>query len=421
MVDTLVLTFLSGGMVMRRICSQGWLTRGISSICIFLAACSSTHTQTVSPAQQNQLPQAATTAATPLSAAGLHSKTVRTESVQPIFVPFREQFKQSDGTLAPYLQEWAEQLSQERQIPLSTITELLLEVDYEPTVIRLMTPAQSRQRKRSWPVYRNRTLDAARINAGLEFWRRHDAVIRQTAQTYEVPASILVAIIGVETIYGQYMGDFKVLRALANLGFSYPDPDRPERAAMFRAQLADFIELHHQNKVDAQRAVGSYAGAMGLPQFMPTSIKNWAIDAEQKGHVDLYHSIPDTLSSIANFLNHHGWQAGLPIFMDITLDSKQAAHLVAGGLEPTLNAQTLAEHDIRIDPVFDEALMFGVIDLVDEPNKTAEYRLATPNFFALTAYNRSYFYASSVTDFACALERRYYERLACNLWQPPKS
>src|SRR5690625_899022 len=131
MVDTLVLTFLSGGMVMRRICSQGWLTRGISSICIFLAACSSTHTQTVSPAQQNQLPQAATTAATPLSAAGLHSKTVRTESVQPIFVPFREQFKQSDGTLAPYLQEWAEQLSQERQIPLSTITELLLEVDYE--------------------------------------------------------------------------------------------------------------------------------------------------------------------------------------------------------------------------------------------------------------------------------------------------
>src|SRR5690625_3600022 len=145
-----------------------------------------------------------------------------------------------------------------------------------------MTPAQSRQRKRSWPVYRNRTLDAARINAGLEFWRRHEAVIRQTAQTYEVPASILVAIIGVETIYGQYMGDFKVLRALANLGFSYPDPDRPERAAMFRAQLADFIELHHQNKVDAQRAVGSYAGAMGLP--VPRSEEHTS-ELQSRGHL----------------------------------------------------------------------------------------------------------------------------------------
>lgn len=420
MVDTLVLTFLSGGMVMRRIRSQGWLTRGISSICIFLAACSSTHTQTVSPVQQSQLSQLAAPKTAQVSSTALSTKPTRHQSAQPIFVPFREQFKQPDGTLSPYLHEWAEQLAQERQIPLAAITDLLLEVDYEPTVIRLMTPAQSRHRKRSWPAYRNRTLDAARIDAGLKFWRQHDKVIAQTAHTYQVPASILVAIIGVETIYGQYMGDFKVLRALANLGFSYPDPNRPERAAMFRAQLADFIELHYQNKVDARRAVGSYAGAMGLPQFMPTSIKKWAIDAEQKGHIDLYRSIPDTLSSIANFLNHHGWQAGLPVFMDITLDPDQVAHLVAGGLEPTLSVQALAEQDIRFAPLPSEELMFGVIDLVDEPNKAVEYRLATPNFFALTAYNRSYFYASSVADLACALERRYYERLVCNLWQPPK-
>src|SRR5690625_8015458 len=108
------------------------------------------------------------------------------------------------------------------------------------------------------------------------------------------------------------MGDFKVLRALANLGFSYPDPDRPERAAMFRAQLADFIELHHQNKVDAQRAVGSYAGAMGLPQFMPTSIKNWAIDARNTGAMGLYKSVPDILASMYKFFNHNDLDAYWP-------------------------------------------------------------------------------------------------------------
>lgn len=395
--------------------SQRLGIRLMGIVCVFLAACSTTHTQTVNSANQTPTSPIQPKLSQP------QIEPLIQEQIEPIFVPFRKQFKRPDGTLSPYLQQWAEHLSHERQIPLNTITELLLEVDYEPTVIRLMTPAKTQQRKRSWPAYKKRTVDEARVQAGLKFWRQHAEQIQHTAQTYQVPASILVAIIGVETIYGQYMGDFKVLEALANLGFSYPDPNRPERAAMFREQLADFIELHYQDKVNARYALGSYAGAMGLPQFMPTSIKKWAVDAEQKGHVDLYQSVPDALSSIANFLNHHGWQANLPVFIETSLSPTTAAPLVDGGLEPTLSPQELLQKGIHLPLESSPEVILGVIDLVDEPSGQTEYRLATPNFFALTAYNRSYFYASSVADFACALERRYYERPACNLWQPPKS
>src|SRR5699024_8130504 len=250
----------------------------------------------------------------------------------PLFVPFRRDFVQKDGQLSPYLEQWALHLSQQRQIPYSNVQELLKQVSYEPQVTKLMTPAKGKRGKRSWSAYQERFTDKTRIDSGLKFWERHQDTIEQTAQKYKIPASILVAIIGVETIYGNYMGDFSVLSALANLGFSYPDPERPERAAMFRNQLADLIELHYQGKLDASTARGSFAGAMGLPQFMPTSIKQWAIDADGKGHIDLFHSVPDALASVANFLNHHGWQAPLPVFIDVKIPTDSSiTNKVDGG------------------------------------------------------------------------------------------
>lgn len=364
----------------------------------------------------------------PEAEATVVSVTESTAEPQPgtealLFQPFREDFQTAPGQLSPYLQQWAEALAQERNIPLPLIEGLLNQVRYDPQVIRLMTPAQGRAAKKSWSAYRERFVEQVRLQAGLKFWRSNEAEIAKVAEQYQIPASVLVAIIGVETIFGQYIGDFKVLNTLANLGFSYPDARRPERAAMFRAQLADFIELHHQEKLDANSARGSFAGAMGLPQFMPTSIKKWAIDAEDKGYVDLYGSIPDTLASVANFLNHHGWQHDLPVFLTLPHQQPSLAQWVDGGLTPTLSWSDLQEAQITpdIDPQKGKEQQFALIDLVDEVQGQTEFRLATANFFALTAYNRSYFYASAVADFACALEQAFYRSTAtCQLWRYPQ-
>ncbi|HLR82962.1 MAG TPA: lytic murein transglycosylase B [Paenalcaligenes sp.] len=341
----------------------------------------------------------------------------------PLFVPFRRDYVQKDGQLSPYLEQWALHLSQQRQIPYPHIEALLKQVSYEPQVIKLMTPAKGKRGKRSWSAYQERFTDKTRIDDGLSFWRRHQDIIEQTAQKYQIPASVLVAIIGVETIYGSYMGDFSVLNALTNLGFGYPDPERPERATMFRNQLADLIELHYQGKLDANTARGSFAGAMGLPQFMPTSIKQWAIDADGKGHIDLFHSVPDALASVANFLNHHGWQAPLPVFIDVEIPANsQIANKVDGGLSPTLDWQELqAPLGLPEQPSVYAQQKLGLVDLPDQVHNTVEYRLASANFFALTEYNRSYFYASAVADLACALERRHYQRQNCSLWASPDS
>ncbi|NLC35619.1 MAG: lytic murein transglycosylase B, partial [Alcaligenaceae bacterium] len=228
-------------------------------------------------------------------------------------------------------------------------------------------------------------------------------------QAYGVPASIIVAIIGVETLYGRHTGDFRVLDALATLGFRYPDASRPERAHMFRNQLADLIVLDYQGKLDARQATGSFAGAMGLPQFMPGSLMRYATDGDHDGRIDLHASTTDAIASVARFLRLHGWQPHVPVFAPVTPPA-DAQRLVTGGLTPTLNWHQLESSGAQLQagaqPANWQQHELGMVNLVDEPRNTVEYRVGTPNFFALTHYNRSYFYASSVADLAQAIERR---------------
>lgn len=319
----------------------------------------------------------------------------------------RSTFHLTDGRLAPWLDSWAQEVSITKELPLEFVQQHLQAAQYNASAARLMAPSKGRV-KRSWITYRERFVDPIRINAGVKFWQQNQGILNEVEQTYGVPASIIVAIIGVETIYGRYTGDFKVLDALATLGFSYPDDSRPERGALFRDQLADLLVLDYQGKIKISEAYGSYAGAMGLPQFMPGSIKRFAVDYTQKGYVDLYRSIPDITASVANFLRVHGWQPGLPSFVKASLP-KDPASLVTGGLQPTLSWQQLsqagAHSTVEPLPTWLRTTKLGVINLVDEPSQNVQYRIATPNFYALTHYNRSYFYATSVVDLAAELER----------------
>ncbi len=317
-------------------------------------------------------------------------------------------FVQEDGSLKPDIQAYADEVSRTRNIPQPLVEQLLQSAVYNKQAAKLMSPSKTRVRP-SWVTYRKRFVEPIRLKAGKQFWQEHAELLEQVQQEYGVPAAIIVSIIGVETIFGRYTGDFRTLDALATLGFRHPDPARPKRSQMFRDQLADLIELHHRGWLDAHTVTGSYAGAIGLPQFMPGSLRRFAIDGDGDGKIDLEGSVEDAAYSVANYLRHHGWEPDLPVFAPVSIPDP-AKQLETKGLEPNLSWRKLHEHGVktRTDQHNErwQAHRLGMVDLVDEPRDTVEYRVGTPNFFAITHYNHSYFYAASVADLAQQLARQ---------------
>ena len=317
----------------------------------------------------------------------------------------------TSATRRAALRQFGQELASTRQLSEAGVLSLVEDARYNPTVIRIVTPPAAGQPKvpRSWATYRGRFVEPIRINQGRAFMQQYAAQLDRAANRYGVPQSIIAAIIGVETLYGKSQGNFRVLDALASLGFDYPDPKRPDRAAMFRGQLADLIELDLTGRLDARTIKGSYAGAIGIPQFMPGSIKRFAVSATGAKTIDLSNSVPDAIDSVANFLVEHGWQRGLPVFAPVTLPPS-ADKLVDGGLKPNLDWPQLRAAGAKLAPGAKETAWsrgpLGVIDLPEEATGKVELRTATPNFFAITQYNRSYFYAASVADLAQALEQR---------------
>jgi len=361
--------------------------------------------QTLSQASSTTL---AATSENTLAPANLGAPPALPEIQAGTSTPGNQPFVLENGALQPDIQAFAVEVARLRQLPLEHVRALLLDARYNATAARLMAPSKTRIR-RSWVTYRNRFVEPIRIRDGQQFWREHAAELAHVEQEYGVPASIIVAIIGVETLYGRHTGDFRVLDALATLGFRYPDASRPERAHLFRNQLADLIALDYRGKLDARQVTGSFAGAMGLPQFMPGSLVRYAADGDLDGRIDLHASTSDAIASVARFLRLHGWQPGVPVFAPVS-PPKDAQGLVTGGLTPTLSWQQLASAGAQVragSPSLEwQRHALGIVNLVDEPRNTVEYRVGTPNFFALTQYNRSYFYASSVADLAQELEQR---------------
>ncbi|CAB3671004.1 lytic murein transglycosylase B [Achromobacter marplatensis] len=313
------------------------------------------------------------------------------------------------GALRPEVRSFVEELAAERQLPLNPMVKALESSRYNATVSRLIAPAPPGKKIwRSWLTYRSRFVEPKRIGWGVDFYNENRDLLNQASQRFGVPAPIIASIIGVETLYGRNMGNFRVLDALATLAFDYPDPNKPERATMFRGQLADFLTLVMKDKLDLETQ-GSYAGAIGMPQFMPTSIMHYAVDGDDNGHIDLTNNTQDAIMSVGSFLAQHGWQRGLPVFAPVALPADPTA-LVDGGLEPKQSWATLSAAGARLQPGASTtgwgSQPLGVVDLVEEARGTAQYRVGTPNFFALTKYNRSYFYATSVADLASEIEAR---------------
>ncbi|MGV2288974.1 lytic murein transglycosylase B [Trinickia sp. YCB016] len=285
----------------------------------------------------------------------------------------------------------------------ATLHTLFASVNYSATAVKLVTPSPSPSIK-NWKVYQSRFLDPVRINAGVRFWKQNRATLQRAYEEFGVPPETIVGIIGVETIYGRYMGNFRVLDALTTLTFDYPNtPNRADRMATFRKNLEDYLVWTRDTQIDPTTVLGSYTGAIGIPQFLPSSIMQYAVDYEGDKHIDLRSSQADAIGSVANYLKENGWENGRPVVWKIaqdpgTLGIAQAA--ADGQPEPHWPLSQLLRAGMLLDePGLDMATEGGTpVTIVDlpSPGLPTEYVLGLKNFYVLTRYNRSFFYALAV-------------------------
>lgn len=255
------------------------------------------------------------------------------------------------------------------------------------SVLQAIQPAATAER-RSWQRYRERFVNERRLRRGLDFWQQYRATLAKASALYGVPAELIVAIIGVETEYGRNAGRYSVLQALATLAFRYPP-----RAPFFRGELEQFLLLARENDQAPGSIKGSYAGAMGIPQFMPGSQRRFAVDFDGDGHVDLRNSPEDAIGSVANFLAQHGWQSGAPVAHPLPPEARPPAELLQSDLVPRHNAALLRQAGLPT-PGGEEA-RYALVELTT-PEAPAEYWLGEHNFWVISRYNRSSFYAMAV-------------------------
>jgi membrane-bound lytic murein transglycosylase B len=273
------------------------------------------------------------------------------------------------------------------------------------TAVQLVKPAPPGKPK-NWQVYSSRFIEPIRINAGVRFWNENADALARAERIYGVPAEILVGIIGVETIFGRDTGKFRVVDTLMTLAFAYPEaPNRDDRMAFFRGELENTLVLAQRANVDPFSLLGSFAGAVGLPQFMPGSILTWGVDFDGDGRVDLRNSSADAIGSVANFLVEHGWDRnnnGPAVFAAQVAPSHAWESLLGKGIAPHYRPDELLAAGVTTAATLAPDRLYGLVDLQNGADAT-EYWVASDNFFAITNYNRSYFYAMSVIDLGRAI------------------
>lgn len=305
-----------------------------------------------------------------------------------------------------------DQLIAEQQFDRSYLQEIFKNTFKIDAAIQLVKPAPAGKLK-NWKAYRARFVENGRIDAGLAFWDRNADALNRAEQEFGVPPEIIVGLIGVETIYGKTTGGFRAVDVLSTLAFFYPETgNREARQQFFKKELKELLLWTREQSRDIFTLKSSYAGALGLCQFMPSSLRYFAIDFDHDGKIDVRESESDSIGSVANYLAKHGWKRGLPdvypaSLMNESTDPSLLAQALGQGLQAKLNLDQLNKIVSSAELGIPKQGQYGLIDLQngDSPD---EYWIVTDNFFAITHYNRSYFYAMSVIDLGkvIALARR---------------
>ena len=288
------------------------------------------------------------------------------------------------------VQQFIADVSRRNGIPSAEISAILSQAILSSQIIAAISrPAEALP----WHRYREIFLQPERIQGGVQFWRENSAALERASNAYGVPVEILVAIIGVETRYGKNTGGYRVLDALATLAFDYP-----KRADFFRGELEQFLLLTREQKLEPLELKGSYAGAMGTPQFIPSSFRRFAVDFDVDGRIDIWNSNADAIGSVANYFREHGWQSGGLVALPLAADVAPADALLSDDLEPKLSPAMLAQNGI-VSPVPIPA-DHKVKILTLEAESGPEHWLGFWNFYVITRYNHSVLYAMAVHQLA---------------------
>ena len=294
--------------------------------------------------------------------------------------------------LAPNVESFVAYMAREHQFEAAALRSLFAGVKPRPAVLRAVSaPATARP----WHEFRSRNVDPARIKGGVAYWRRYEGTLARASREYGVPEEIIVATIGIETVYGRYTGSFAVLEALTTLAFHYPP-----RAALFRSELESFLLLVREGGFDPRRTRGSYAGAIGIPQFLPSSYRRYAVDFDGDGKRNLARTV-DAIGSVANYYRAHGWEHGSPVIVAVEADGAETQDLLRAGIKPRFRVSDLLQRGLRPAEAVDHDAFAALIRADTEEGPA--YWMAFKNFYVITRYNRSVNYALAVHELAGTL------------------
>jgi len=293
----------------------------------------------------------------------------------------------------PQARQFIEQMVRHHGFEASYLTDALSDAEIKRNILKaIQRPAEAKP----WHQYRKIFLTERRIGEGVDFWRRHQAILDKVHEEYGVPPEIIVAILGVETLYGSRTGSFRVLDALSTLAFAYP-----KRAPFFRKELEQFFLLSREEALDPRHPRGSYAGAMGWPQFMPSSYRHYAADFDGDGKRDIWSNPGDVIASVANYFSRHGWQRGKPV---ATRLQDSATAFADGTLKPSHTLHEWKRKGLTLAEKQDESLKASVFAL--EGKDAREAWLGYENFYVITRYNHSPLYAMAVYQLSREIKRR---------------
>jgi membrane-bound lytic murein transglycosylase B len=298
----------------------------------------------------------------------------------------------------PGLQKFIDEMVTEHQFEEAKLKQLFEQVEVKQSILKAISkPAE---KAKPWYDYRNIFIQKSRINGGVKFWKKHADTLARAEQEYGVPAEIIVAILGVETRYGGNVGGFRVVDALSTLAFRYPP-----RSKFFRSELKHFLILTREEEMTQLKPIGSYAGAMGLGQFMPSSYRAYAVDFDGDNKRDIWTNPTDAIGSIANYLKRHGWVEGESIVHKTEVASQPKADKLKSGLKPSVTREQLREANVSLAnlPEGDDELV--LISLTQKNGE--EYWLGRQNFYSITRYNHSRMYAMAVFQLAEAIRNKY--------------
>ena len=277
------------------------------------------------------------------------------------------------------------------------LRQIMAKANYQQKIIDAISrPAEAMP----WYRYRRIFLKEDRIREGVEFWRANTDLLRRAENEYGVPPEIIVAIIGVESRYGKHDGGYLVIDALSTLAFGYP-----KRSSFFRKELEEFLLLVREEEISPLAVKGSYAGAMGKPQFIPSSYRAYAVDFDGDGKRDLMENNSDVIGSVAAYFKSHGWRQSKPVTTRAKGVNEKHKHFIDAGMKPRIRIDQLRKSGLEFDPSLPANAISSLIRL--EGNTGDEYWLGLKNFYTITRYNHSNLYAMAVYQLSQEILQQY--------------